>query len=257
MSRTRPSATAVNASNTLALGGSFQGAIVTSVRPASSVAGPITVPGGRRRATAGRRHAGSQGLEWRRNRGAAMPAARAARPAEGHMSDDVRRQDGEAPDLSPATLAVRAGEDAARAHRGTQVPIVYSAAFGYEDVDTLGGRGARPHRGPHLLAQHQPDGRGVRGEGADPRGRRGGHELLHRHGRRQQHALRAARAGRPRRLGQGHLRRHQPDVRRLPAAHRASRWSSATPPTSSRSRRPSPGAAASSTSSRRPTRRSR
>ena len=52
------------------------------------------------------------------------------------MSDDVRRQDGEAPDLSPATLAVRAGEDAARAHRGTQVPIVYSAAFGYEDVDT-------------------------------------------------------------------------------------------------------------------------
>jgi cystathionine gamma-synthase len=31
---------------------------------------------------------------------------------------------------------VRAGEDAARAHRGTQVPIVYSAAFGYEDVDT-------------------------------------------------------------------------------------------------------------------------
>ena len=31
---------------------------------------------------------------------------------------------------------MRAGEDAARAHRGTQVPIVYSAAFGYEDVDT-------------------------------------------------------------------------------------------------------------------------
>ena len=52
------------------------------------------------------------------------------------MSDDVRRTDGEAPDLSPATLAVRAGEDAARAHRGTQVPIVYSAAFGYEDVDS-------------------------------------------------------------------------------------------------------------------------
>ena len=54
---------------------------------------------------------------------------------EDHMSDDVRKA-GEAPDLSPATLAVRAGEDAARAHRGTQVPIVYSAAFGYEDVDT-------------------------------------------------------------------------------------------------------------------------
>ena len=39
-------------------------------------------------------------------------------------------------ELSPATLAVRGGEEAARAHRGTQVPIVYSAAFGYEDVDT-------------------------------------------------------------------------------------------------------------------------
>jgi cystathionine gamma-synthase len=52
------------------------------------------------------------------------------------MSDDVRRQEGDAPDLSPATLAVRAGEDAARAHRATQVPIVYSAAFAYDDVDT-------------------------------------------------------------------------------------------------------------------------
>ncbi len=39
-------------------------------------------------------------------------------------------------ELSPATVAVRGGEDAARAHRATQVPIVYSAAFGYEDVDT-------------------------------------------------------------------------------------------------------------------------
>jgi cystathionine gamma-synthase len=52
------------------------------------------------------------------------------------MSDDVRRRETEASDLSPATLAVRAGEEAARALRATQVPIVYSAAFGYEDVDT-------------------------------------------------------------------------------------------------------------------------
>ncbi len=52
------------------------------------------------------------------------------------MSDEVRRRDIKAGELSPDTLAVRAGEDAARAHRGTQVPIVYSAAFGYEDVDT-------------------------------------------------------------------------------------------------------------------------
>jgi cystathionine gamma-synthase len=52
------------------------------------------------------------------------------------MSDDVRRLDGEEPDLSPATLAVRAGEESALAHRGTQVPIMYSAAYGYEDVDS-------------------------------------------------------------------------------------------------------------------------
>ncbi len=52
------------------------------------------------------------------------------------MSDEAIQQDGAGRGLSPATLAVRAGEDAARAHRGTQVPIVYSAAFGYEDVDT-------------------------------------------------------------------------------------------------------------------------
>ena len=51
------------------------------------------------------------------------------------MSDDTTRPDG-LEDLKPATLAVRAGEDAARAHRATQVPIVYSAAFGYEDVDS-------------------------------------------------------------------------------------------------------------------------
>jgi cystathionine gamma-synthase len=38
-------------------------------------------------------------------------------------------------DLAPATLCVRAGEDAARAHGATQVPIVYSAAFGYPEVD--------------------------------------------------------------------------------------------------------------------------
>ncbi len=38
--------------------------------------------------------------------------------------------------LSLDTLAVRGGEDAALAHGATQVPIVYSAAFGYEDVDT-------------------------------------------------------------------------------------------------------------------------
>jgi len=51
------------------------------------------------------------------------------------MKDDAGRPDG-LDGLSPATLAVRAGEEAALAHRATQVPIVYSAAFGYPDVDT-------------------------------------------------------------------------------------------------------------------------
>jgi cystathionine gamma-synthase len=51
------------------------------------------------------------------------------------MSDDVARPDG-LEGLAPDTLAVRAGEQAALAHGATQVPIVYSAAFGYPDVDT-------------------------------------------------------------------------------------------------------------------------
>ncbi len=51
------------------------------------------------------------------------------------MSDDVARPDG-LEGLARDTLAVRAGEQAARAHRATQVPIVYSAAFGYPDVDS-------------------------------------------------------------------------------------------------------------------------
>ena len=50
---------------------------------------------------------------------------------------DMKRstQDGPSTDLAPATLAVRAGEEASLAHGATQVPIVYSAAFGYPDVD--------------------------------------------------------------------------------------------------------------------------
>ena len=51
------------------------------------------------------------------------------------MSDDAARPES-FEDLRPATLAVRAGEGAALAHRGTQVPIMYSAAFGYPDVDS-------------------------------------------------------------------------------------------------------------------------
>jgi cystathionine gamma-synthase len=51
------------------------------------------------------------------------------------MGNDVARPDG-LEGLAPDTLAVRAGEETALAHRGTQVPIMYSAAFGYPDVDS-------------------------------------------------------------------------------------------------------------------------
>jgi len=44
-----------------------------------------------------------------------------------HMASD---------DLSPATLAVRAGEPASLVEGATQVPIVYSAAYGYADVES-------------------------------------------------------------------------------------------------------------------------
>jgi cystathionine gamma-synthase len=50
------------------------------------------------------------------------------------MNDDAARRDGYE-GLAPDTLAVRAGEEGASAHGATQVPIVYSAAFGYPDVD--------------------------------------------------------------------------------------------------------------------------
>ena len=81
-------------------------------------------------------------------------------------------------------------------------------------------RGARPHARPHLQPQHQPDRARLRGEGADPRGCRLRDQLLHRHGGREQHPVRAALGGRPRRLGQGHLRWHQPAVPRFPASRR-------------------------------------
>lgn len=51
------------------------------------------------------------------------------------MDDQAGRQDG-LEGLARDTLAVRAGEGAALAHRATQVPIVYSAAFGYPDVES-------------------------------------------------------------------------------------------------------------------------
>jgi len=51
---------------------------------------------------------------------------------------DVKRSsdDGSSADLAPATLAVWAGEEASLAHGATQVPVVYSAAYGYPDVES-------------------------------------------------------------------------------------------------------------------------
>jgi len=51
-----------------------------------------------------------------------------------YMTDDAPQQ-GEQHHLSPATLAVWAGEAGGATDGATQVPIVYSAAYGYPDVD--------------------------------------------------------------------------------------------------------------------------
>jgi cystathionine gamma-synthase len=64
----------------------------------------------------------------------AASARRGLCETEGVMSEQAARPDG-LEGLSPATLAVRAGEEAALAHGATQVPIVYTAAYGYPDVD--------------------------------------------------------------------------------------------------------------------------
>lgn len=55
-------------------------------------------------------------------------------------------------ELSSATQAVWAGEATARAHRGTQVPIVWSAGFGYEDVDTWA-ETVHGRRGGHIYSR--------------------------------------------------------------------------------------------------------
>jgi cystathionine gamma-synthase len=48
-----------------------------------------------------------------------------------HPADDAPY-----PGLAPATLAVWAGEGESLVQGATQVPVVYSAAYGYPDVDT-------------------------------------------------------------------------------------------------------------------------
>ncbi|HMK93712.1 MAG TPA: cystathionine gamma-synthase family protein [Thermoleophilia bacterium] len=52
------------------------------------------------------------------------------------MPEDDRNDQHEARDLAPETLTVWAGEDDSLVQGATQVPIVYSAAYAYPDVDT-------------------------------------------------------------------------------------------------------------------------
>ncbi len=51
------------------------------------------------------------------------------------MADDARTERPHYEGLAPATLAVRAGEDGPSLLGATQVPVVYSVAYGYPDVD--------------------------------------------------------------------------------------------------------------------------
>ena len=53
------------------------------------------------------------------------------------MTDHTKPSEADrGPARSQATLAVRAGEDESLVQGATQVPIVYSAAYGYPDVET-------------------------------------------------------------------------------------------------------------------------
>jgi len=52
------------------------------------------------------------------------------------VPEDDRNDQHEARDLAPETLTVWAGEDDSLVQGATQVPIVYSAAYAYPDVDT-------------------------------------------------------------------------------------------------------------------------
>ncbi len=61
----------------------------------------------------------------------------AGRPpvAGGHDAGGAAQRTPDGPHLSPATLTVWAGEGESLVQGATQVPVVYSAAYGYPDVD--------------------------------------------------------------------------------------------------------------------------
>ena len=58
----------------------------------------------------------------------------------------------------PGTVAVWAGEEGDGWERATQVPVVHSVSFGYDDVDTWQAVALGQRERPHLQPQHQPDG---------------------------------------------------------------------------------------------------
>ena len=108
-----------------------------------------------------------------------------------------------------------------------------------------------------LFPEHQSHRPGFRDQSPSSRGRSSRDELCQRHGRHQQHALHAAFAGRPDRLGQGFLWRHQYNSSRNSCPASTSRRTCATRQITNRSRPLSPRAARSSTWNLPPIRRSR
>ena len=127
----------------------------------------------------------------------------------------------------------------------TQVPVVYSAAFGYPDVDEWldVALGRKPG---HIYSRNtNPTVHAFEEKVRILEGAAGGHQLRHGHGRHQQHAVRAARS-----RATASCRSRTPTA----APTRSSSTScpalgvqvdaAATPPTTSRSRPPSPRAAA-------------
>ncbi len=104
------------------------------------------------------------------------------------MTDPANHREDDAPELSPATLSVWAGEGESLVQGATQVPVVYSAAYGYPDVDAWldVALGRKPG---HIYSRNtNPTVRAFEEKMRDPRRRRRRDQLLDRYGRHQQHA---------------------------------------------------------------------
>ena len=141
---------------------------------------------------------------------------------------ESRARRGDAQDLAPATLAVWAGEDEAtvearpRCRSSTARPTATPTSTAGWTWRWAGGRATS------TAATPTPPCTPSRRRSAPLEGGCSGHQLRDRHGGHQQHAVHAAAPGRPRRLGQGHLRRHEQDLHRSSCRASGSRWTSAT-----------------------------